>query len=688
MSNPLVSVLMLTYNHGAYIAQAIESVLSQETAYPFELIICDDASTDDTRKIAEEYAAKDQRIILSFQPTNTKFGKNFADGCQKIRGKYVAFCEGDDYWTDRQKMQKQVSFLESNPDFAIAAHKVQMLDMGNRQPSTTPQFIYKDCTADEQRIRDGVFYADEAINNYYFQTGSLVLRWIFPNGLPHWFRKRMMFDHFMLMLHAVTGKIKYFDEPMSVWRRHGGGYTWLQTQDKGLFFQKEGTDWINMYREMDRYFSGRFHPQIRERINLALRSIIGNAIETANTDQLRQLVNAHEPYFRAALRDAPLIDAIRIAYPEQPEFSPPWESIPVQAHSETIAAPVGGISQFCLDEIPVVQDSVWNEWTHGTEYTCFFNVTSALLRYLWQRGVSTIWLPAYLPPMLEFNRFQCQITRKFYRLNQQLEPDSGFLAEMAPGEAIITISYLGRPLPKEFAEKLHGKPDIVWVEDLAQCLDRTSYKADAAIYNPRKFFGVPDGAIITGNNTAELASWLNEKDAGSLASRWGILLEGYEKGSANPQAAIKWKKDELEHQLSRARMSRATESLLRRIPYKSVSETRKSNWRKLFQLLGEYCLWQMPDPSFTPFAFPFLAPSNMPVEIIHTLLSRNGILCERMWHPLPVPANLFPVEEGIAKRLLLLPCDQRYGDREMERIAQRISGILSGEYPIGNHIET
>ena len=251
---PLVSVLMLTYNHAPYLSQAIESVLGQQSDYPFELIICDDASTDGTQDIARRHAEKDPRIVLSLQPVNTRFGKNFVDACALVRGRYVAFCEGDDYWSSTEKLQKQVSFLEQHPDFSVCAHKVQMLVMDLNQPNSRQEFIYKDCTADEERIRDGIFYADEAIANYYFQTGSLVLRWRFTEGLPHWFRKRMMFDHFMFMLHAVEGKIKYFDEIMSVWRRHGGGYTWLQTRDKGLFFQKEGYDWIAMYRKMDNFW--------------------------------------------------------------------------------------------------------------------------------------------------------------------------------------------------------------------------------------------------------------------------------------------------------------------------------------------------------------------------------------------------------------------------------------------------
>ena len=125
------------------ISEAIESVLNQETDYILELIICDDASTDGTQDIARRYAEKDSRVVLSLQPTNTKFGKNFVDGCSLIQGKYVAFCEGDDYWTDSGKLQKQVSFLEEHPDFSISAHKVQMLVMGEQQPSSQKQSTHQ-----------------------------------------------------------------------------------------------------------------------------------------------------------------------------------------------------------------------------------------------------------------------------------------------------------------------------------------------------------------------------------------------------------------------------------------------------------------------------------------------------------------------------------------------------------------
>ena len=696
-SSPLISVMMLTYNHAQYISQAIESVLSQNCPYGFELIICDDASKDGTQDIARRYAEQDSRVVLSLQPRNTQFGKNFVDGCALIRGKYVAFCEGDDYWTDPQKLQKQVSFLEAHPDFAVCAHKVQILEMSDNQPDAAPKYVYKDCSGDEERIRDGIFYADEAIANYYFQTGSLVLRWRFPEGLPHWFRKRMMFDHFMFMLHAVQGKIKYFDEHMSVWRRNGEGYTWLQTQDKGLFFQKEGYDWICMYANMDKFFSRRFTFQIRERILLALRSIAQNCLQTGNVDQLRLLIKQYEYYFSLVLKDAVLLDALRIAYPERRELSPPWESTlpepaeqtagqaeenpaPASAESPTggadsAAVMLGGFPALAITDVPVCQNSVWNKWVGDREYARFANLRSALMRWLWQQGVAVIWLPTYAPPMLGGNLYDCQFSTRLYSVGNTLEPSADFLSEVRPGEAVLTINYLGRPLPAEFRAALAARKDILWIEDRAHCMDADAEtsEAHAVIYSPRKLFGVPDGGLLVGQGARELESWRQPLSRDLLTARCELLLERLEQPETNcTQQDLRAAKLEMEHQLSRQRMSRLTEAILRRIPYDEIAARRKRNWEELYRRLGALCLWPMPRPEFTPLGFPLLAPSGYPLEILHTQLTKKQVFCHRAWYPLDLPRRLFPLEEALSQRLLLLPCDQRYDPDDMARIASLV----------------
>ncbi|MCF6185625.1 MAG: glycosyltransferase, partial [Bacteroidales bacterium] len=117
-----VSILMLTYNHEKFIAQAIESVLMQKVSFNYELIIGDDCSQDNTQKIIREYQKKHPDIIKPVLRTkNIGANNNFVDIFKKATGKYIALLEGDDYWTDPNKLQKQVDFLEANPEYGIVS---------------------------------------------------------------------------------------------------------------------------------------------------------------------------------------------------------------------------------------------------------------------------------------------------------------------------------------------------------------------------------------------------------------------------------------------------------------------------------------------------------------------------------------------------------------------------------------
>ena len=115
-----VSVCMVTYNQKKYIAQAIDSVLMQKTNFKFELVIGDDASTDGTTDIVRQYAQKYPDIIRPIlHEENVGPGKNSISIYETVKTEYVAVCDGDDYWTDEYKLQKQVDFLDKNPDFNV-----------------------------------------------------------------------------------------------------------------------------------------------------------------------------------------------------------------------------------------------------------------------------------------------------------------------------------------------------------------------------------------------------------------------------------------------------------------------------------------------------------------------------------------------------------------------------------------
>ena len=131
-TEPLVSVCCITYNHVSYISEALDSFLMQKTNFPFEILVHDDASTDGTNKIILEYTEKYPGIIRAVIQTENQYSKAGLIAHRflfpKAKGNYIALCEGDDYWTDRAKLQKQVQFLEDHPEYVITYTNSQPFD--------------------------------------------------------------------------------------------------------------------------------------------------------------------------------------------------------------------------------------------------------------------------------------------------------------------------------------------------------------------------------------------------------------------------------------------------------------------------------------------------------------------------------------------------------------------------------
>lgn len=129
IKTPLLTVLLATYNHEKYISRAIDSILMQETDFFFDVLIGEECSTDSTRDIINSYASKyPNKISIIERKQNVGMHENLNSLVQNCKDKYVARLEGDDYWTDNKKLQKQVDFLELNPDFVCCAHNTHIVD--------------------------------------------------------------------------------------------------------------------------------------------------------------------------------------------------------------------------------------------------------------------------------------------------------------------------------------------------------------------------------------------------------------------------------------------------------------------------------------------------------------------------------------------------------------------------------
>jgi glycosyltransferase involved in cell wall biosynthesis len=227
--HPLVSVLMITFNQEKFIAQAIESVLMQHVNFNYEIVIGEDCSTDQTRDIVLEYQEKNSDSIkLLLQDKNVGMHNNFIDTFYSCRGKYIALLEGDDYWTDPHKLQKQVDFLEDNPDFAICFHNMQII-------YEDEPHMHRISNVKQKGITD---IKTLALGNYIY-TASCIFRKNFSE-MPDWFNQCPVGDYPLHLLNAQYGKIKFINELMGVYRVHKGG-VWGNTN---VFHQRE--QWVKM----------------------------------------------------------------------------------------------------------------------------------------------------------------------------------------------------------------------------------------------------------------------------------------------------------------------------------------------------------------------------------------------------------------------------------------------------------
>lgn len=222
IKEPLVSVVMIAYNQESFIQKAIDSILCQNTIFPYELIISEDCSTDKTRDICLEYSQKyPSKINLILQKQNIGMIHNFSQAIHLARGRYIAFCEGDDFWTHPQKLQMQCDFLENNSAFSGAYTKVDYVDAENHKIGTSPELL-------------GGF---EAIDfNYLVQknvvhTCSFIFRKDILNNTVYSILDRTPIPDYALFLStALEGKIAYFQCISAAYRKNAGvSATWTHS---------------------------------------------------------------------------------------------------------------------------------------------------------------------------------------------------------------------------------------------------------------------------------------------------------------------------------------------------------------------------------------------------------------------------------------------------------------------------
>ncbi len=205
---PIVSVCCLVYNHEPFLRECFEGFVMQQTTFPIEILVHDDASTDHSADIIREYTAKYPDLFKPIYQTENQYSKGvdvFSINVSRAKGKYIAICEGDDYWTDPLKLQKQVEFLENNPDFALCFHR---------------RDIIEECQlkSDEMAVEKDIWDVNEAM--YHFVPTQTVLFRNYPNIIP---TKCKSLDATLWISISRFGKFKYLNFNGAVYRIHSGG---------------------------------------------------------------------------------------------------------------------------------------------------------------------------------------------------------------------------------------------------------------------------------------------------------------------------------------------------------------------------------------------------------------------------------------------------------------------------------
>ena len=220
-----VSVLCTAFNHAKYIRETLDAFVSQVTDFGFEVIVHDDASTDETADIIREYAERFPAIIRPVLQQENQYSQNIDIFKQHInplvRGKYVALCEGDDYWTDTNKLQKQFDVMENNPECSMSTNAVLVINEDG-----TPTMKYRPSVAiDEGPIAIERFL--EIQHTYPFQTASFFVKselWFDICNNPPAFRKAAdVGDEPILLYMLLYGDIYYLPQCMSVYRAFSVG---------------------------------------------------------------------------------------------------------------------------------------------------------------------------------------------------------------------------------------------------------------------------------------------------------------------------------------------------------------------------------------------------------------------------------------------------------------------------------
>jgi len=248
---PVVSICSITYNHAPYIRKAIEGFLMQKTDFPFEIIIDDDCSIDNTAEIIQEYSDNYPHIIkANLRKKNVGAKINGLENHRKAKGKYIAFCEGDDYWTDTNKLQYQIDKMKEHPECQISFHPAIVLDEETKNEIIQAEHFTKNTVVPIEEVIVG--------NGEYCPTASIIVAREIIANLPGFFQNTPVGDYFLQVYAAAEGGALYLNKTMCIYRIHSTGWT-SQVQKDVTKYKVFTLAMVKSLLEFDTFFNHQYH---------------------------------------------------------------------------------------------------------------------------------------------------------------------------------------------------------------------------------------------------------------------------------------------------------------------------------------------------------------------------------------------------------------------------------------------
>ena len=255
MSFPyLVSVRLMVYNHEFYIREAIDGILKQKTNFMVEVVIGDDFSTDKSLEIIREYhdtatihfKILDRKVGGEYWQNRQKLGRlhNFYNIIENCTGKYVALLDGDDYWTDPLKLQKQVNFLDDNSDYVLSFHNANYLYLDGKKKKFSEKYLFLNSK--------NVFTKDDLLKNQWFiPTASILFKNTYTK-FPDYFLEVYAGDFNLQLFFSKLGKFQYISDEMSVYRITDQGVG--KVNQKPLCRINDLKIWVNLVDAVDKKY--------------------------------------------------------------------------------------------------------------------------------------------------------------------------------------------------------------------------------------------------------------------------------------------------------------------------------------------------------------------------------------------------------------------------------------------------